>query len=246
MTNSPFSSSAKTLANLLFLLSTALVIGMYVLFLLKSPLYYRLSTEDGVVENLTAIMLLATSLLCALRAYSAPTRLVTFLYAGASLLFFFGAGEEISWGQRILGFSTPESMQSVNFQQETTIHNLTLWGFDWNRVIFGTGLYAAVISFYLLGPLLYSRHAGFRRLANRLQAPIPYWQQSVAYFALFLLYHTIPRYNSAWEIQEFLLSAYLFISFLYPRNAVAQLRPASQTIPAPAEAAPSLRQQSCS
>ncbi len=32
-----------------------------------------------------------------------------FIYLGLALLFLFGAGEEISWGQRILGFQTPES-----------------------------------------------------------------------------------------------------------------------------------------
>ena len=32
--------------------------------------------------------------------------------------------EEISWGQRILGIETPESFKEINYQQETTVHNL--------------------------------------------------------------------------------------------------------------------------
>lgn len=43
---------------------------------------------------------------------------------GFGMLFFFGAGEELSWGQRILGFEPPESIAKANEQQEFNIHNL--------------------------------------------------------------------------------------------------------------------------
>jgi hypothetical protein len=41
-----------------------------------------------------------------------------------ALGFFVFAMEEISWGQRILGFGTPAALEGVNQQDETTIHNL--------------------------------------------------------------------------------------------------------------------------
>jgi hypothetical protein len=49
------------------------------------------------------------------------------VYLGLALLFFFGAGEEISWGQRILGFQTPVSLSQVNRQEEFNLHNLSAW-----------------------------------------------------------------------------------------------------------------------
>jgi len=49
------------------------------------------------------------------------------IYLGLALLFFFGAGEEISWGQRILGFSTPETLSQINRQEEFNLHNLSAW-----------------------------------------------------------------------------------------------------------------------
>lgn len=49
------------------------------------------------------------------------------VYLGLALLFFFGAGEEISWGQRILGFQTPQTMRQVNAQEEFNLHNLSAW-----------------------------------------------------------------------------------------------------------------------
>ena len=49
------------------------------------------------------------------------------VYLGLALLFLFGAGEEVSWGQRILGFQTPESLSQVNRQEEFNLHNLSAW-----------------------------------------------------------------------------------------------------------------------
>ena len=49
------------------------------------------------------------------------------IYLGLALLFFFGAGEEISWGQRILGFATPETLSQINRQEEFNLHNLSAW-----------------------------------------------------------------------------------------------------------------------
>lgn len=36
-------------------------------------------------------------------------------------------GEEISWGQRIFGWNTPESWAEISAQKETTFHNLWLF-----------------------------------------------------------------------------------------------------------------------
>jgi hypothetical protein len=49
------------------------------------------------------------------------------IYVGLALLFFFGAGEEISWGQRLLGFETPQALSQVNRQEEFNLHNLSAW-----------------------------------------------------------------------------------------------------------------------
>ncbi len=44
-------------------------------------------------------------------------------FVAVSIAFFFVAGEEISWGQRILGLETPPEYAAVNTQNELTIHN---------------------------------------------------------------------------------------------------------------------------
>lgn len=39
---------------------------------------------------------------------------------------FFGAGEELSWGQRIIGYETPPGMKKLNAQKEFNLHNISL------------------------------------------------------------------------------------------------------------------------
>jgi hypothetical protein len=43
------------------------------------------------------------------------------VFAAASLFVF---GEELSWGQRLFGFGTPEPLQEINNQDEVTLHNV--------------------------------------------------------------------------------------------------------------------------
>ena len=37
------------------------------------------------------------------------------------------AGEEISWGQQLVGWETPEWIKKVNSQNETNLHNMSSW-----------------------------------------------------------------------------------------------------------------------
>jgi hypothetical protein len=57
-----------------------------------------------------------------LRFVSSKTVKLILLMTG--LVFFFIAMEEISWGQKIFHWNTPEEIKNNNSQGETTIHNL--------------------------------------------------------------------------------------------------------------------------
>ena len=50
--------------------------------------------------------------------------------------FLVGLLEEISWGQRLFGWSTPESLAGINEQDETTIHNITNFDSVFTTIIF--------------------------------------------------------------------------------------------------------------
>jgi hypothetical protein len=46
------------------------------------------------------------------------------IYFTTALGLFFVAGDEISWGQRLIGFSTPTDLATENLQDEVTVHNI--------------------------------------------------------------------------------------------------------------------------
>jgi hypothetical protein len=83
-----------------------------------------LDREFGLVENLT-VLFLFSAFIVALRTL--PYRLGA-LHGAALVVLALGAfvfmGEEISWGQHFLGFSTPEKFMEINRQHETNIHNI--------------------------------------------------------------------------------------------------------------------------
>lgn len=68
--------------------------------------------EDQFFEYLTAVFFLGAGWLF-LRSFLVRKNVWFLLLA---ILFFVGCGEEISWGQRILQFETPESLAEINVQ----------------------------------------------------------------------------------------------------------------------------------
>jgi hypothetical protein len=95
------------------------VSGMVVLSAVASDAYYRLVQEDGLVEWST-VGLFAVAGAVRLRAAWRDRQPFDGL---VGLFCVFVAGEEIAWGQRLLGFTPPEYFLEANFQQETTLHN---------------------------------------------------------------------------------------------------------------------------
>lgn len=86
-------------------------------------IYLRLTREDGLVENLTAVAFLLGGI-ALLGAALANRRLFprcAYVLGGLALIFF--GGEEISWGQRIIGFETPRFLADANVQGDFELHN---------------------------------------------------------------------------------------------------------------------------
>lgn len=94
---------------------------------LYRPLYRVFVEEDGIVEwaQIAALAaLVPVGLLVASRLWRRHERSFAALFVIAALAAFFIAGEEISWGQRLLGWATPEDLAALNRQGETNIHNV--------------------------------------------------------------------------------------------------------------------------
>lgn len=53
--------------------------------------------------------------------------LLRFWFALAALCCLYVTGEELSWGQQVFNWATPDYWQNVNDQQETNFHNTSSW-----------------------------------------------------------------------------------------------------------------------
>lgn len=111
-------------AGLLFCTAT------YALLLGPTDRLLQLAGREQLVELLGALFLLGASLGCLgsfLRASRDPAtsglrRRAPLLVL--ALLFFAAFGEEVSWGQHLFGFETPDTFERHNIQRELNLHNL--------------------------------------------------------------------------------------------------------------------------
>lgn len=180
-------------------------------------LYQAYTTEDGYIEHSTAFLLLMTSFWCLYKALSIRRKTPVVFFSVAAVVFFFGFGEEISWGQRIIGFETPEELQKINTQQEFSFHNIHIRDISLNKLVFSSGLYTGVFLYFLAFPALYRRKTWFRNLIDQIGLPIPSTTQSILYLISFFSLLLIQQ-ERKWEMQEFALACFIFFAFLLPCN----------------------------
>src|SRR5690554_4237065 len=83
-----------------------LVLFYSIYLFLDSDFILTITDEDNVYEWLTVLFFLGASGY-SFRLYRSSKNVFFILFTVA---FFFAAGEEISWGQRLTGFNTPEFM----------------------------------------------------------------------------------------------------------------------------------------
>jgi hypothetical protein len=104
--------------------------------------------EDSLLETLQFVLILATSLLLAWlsgRLIRTGRRGIGTLYVLLTLGTFFVAGEEISWGQRLFGWRTPEALEAINAQQEISLHNIYGFHQPFIYAVMLGGMYGAVV-----------------------------------------------------------------------------------------------------
>ena len=144
-------------------LLAAWVLGMLTLGNAAPARYRMLLQEDQLVEWSTVLLFLAAGALGLWSAYRAR-RIFDALVA---LFCFFVAGEEFSWGQRLVGYFPPEFFLANNFQQEANLHNLPQWFLQPKWVLMmALGGYGIVLP-------LAQRSARIARLLARVGATAP-------------------------------------------------------------------------
>ena len=179
------------------------------------------AVEDGPVEYGTALFLLFSSFALMWQAAGAASaRRVggVLLLAFYALLFIFGAGEEISWGQRIFGWETTGYFAEHNVQGETTLHNLKVGDEQLAKTLFGSVLTTVVLLYLVVLPLTYPRLPFIAKIADALMVPVPGARHAaIAVIASVLI--GIVDLNRKWETYELIFSLLTLSIFLAPQNA---------------------------
>ena len=86
--------------------------------------FYLLNREDNWTENLTAVWFLLSGFLLFAAALMERSFFRRCVYVLGGMAMVFVTGEEISWGQRIFGFATPDFLMLMNQQKEFNVHNI--------------------------------------------------------------------------------------------------------------------------
>lgn len=111
-------------------------------------LFIWLIDEDMLVESLQVVLLAIALVLCgrlSTRLVASERPILGILYGLLTLATFFVIGEEISWGQRLLGLRTPIALEAINAQGEITIHNIHGFHRPTTYAVMLAGMYGAIM-----------------------------------------------------------------------------------------------------
>jgi hypothetical protein len=108
----------------------ALFIGMHLIGSRLGAPIGPLFQKEGLFELVTAALALAAAAWSGVAALNwqrygqRASRSVPLLYAALAVALFFFGMEELNWGQTLFGFDTPPAWAEINYQQQTSLHNL--------------------------------------------------------------------------------------------------------------------------
>ncbi|OIQ38268.1 MAG: hypothetical protein BM563_06510 [Bacteroidetes bacterium MedPE-SWsnd-G1] len=180
-----------------------------------------ITKEDGFAEYGTALMLFCISVLCIARLIKiggTKPALWKLGIVGMALIFLFGAGEEISWGQRIFGIESSEYFLENNAQQETNLHNMVVGETKINKLIFSQILTAVLVIYLLIVPVLYRKTTWLKGLAEKFAVPVPRWNHTIGLLLATGLLEFMKASSRRWELYEFAFGIIFFLIFINPLN----------------------------
>lgn len=129
----------------LYIPAAAIVIQIALEIALDVPALARMHSEGGPHEILQ-FLVIGAACIAALSALWLPevgnNKGLMAWFGAAALCSLYVAGEEMSWGQHILSWNTPEYWAAVNDQNETNLHNTSAWLDQKPRILLEIGVIA--------------------------------------------------------------------------------------------------------
>ena len=182
--------------------------------------------EDGFVEWSTVVVLILTMVVCFRRVvvlHKERSFLFLFVTSLLGVFCFFGAGEEISWGQRLFGLESPAFFQDNNAQGEIGLHNIVIEidgeRLKLNKLIFGTGLAVAMLIYLFVATPLYKKNTRAQGFFNAIGAPMPQNYQVFGYLLIVAIVELLIDHSKRGEMIEFAGAMMFSLNVIYPDNA---------------------------
>ncbi len=147
------------------------VVAWAIPLIVPSETTVDLTREDGIYETLGAFAFLAAGVLFAVVFVRTWHTKRSWWFLALAVLLIFAAGEEVSWGQRLLGWGDVD--RATNVQGETTLHNLETF----DTVEGGWLKFNRLFLLFWLGwlvvlPALTQLSRSIARLCDRLRLPV--------------------------------------------------------------------------
>ena len=202
-----------------FLIITV-VIGIY-FFYTNKDFYAYLVQEDGFFENLTSIFLFLSSFYL-FYFFISNIKLKSIWWKMGIIIMiiglFFGAGEEISWGQRIFHIESSKFFNENNSQKETNLHNMIEDGVKLNKLIYSNLLSIIFSIYFLILPILWRKNNFIKKTINQFGIPIANNYQVIIFMISSLIIILSISNERKWEIWEYTFALTMFLIVLNPLN----------------------------
>lgn len=192
------------------LLIFGVLIAGWISIKFNSKFYYLSIQEDQIIEWMSFWAFFIAGgvyLKAAYRQYNVMSKFPWFLIA-VSLFCFFVAMEEISWGQRLLGYRPSAYFLEQNFQQEFNIHNVVD---SYLRVL---ALKIVILGFGVVLPAVYLIPATRRLCWKMAIIPAPIFL-APAFIVTYCLYEVYP-----WKFSGELVELMLGLGFVFSATAI--------------------------
>lgn len=216
-------------------LSLTMIVSSYLIYLLlKEDIVIKLGKEDGLFEYLTALSFLITSTLFFI-IFLRRKKIIHLVFA---FVFFVGMGEEVSWGQRIFNYQSPEYFKENNIQDEFNFHNLNIFDSQEEGGKFKQGLHYYISANFLyklfwliygvILPIVYLLSHLVKQIVDRIGMLVPPFSLGVIFLFNWVIFKMISTfllpvdsspyyYYAGIEINEFgsavifmIIAAYFF------------------------------------
>jgi len=192
----------------------ASIVAFYTITALWFPMVYIWSTYEDLLGEWAQFWSLAIAMVVSCRLAMRRTHFRWFFGLLAASCFYV-AMEEISWGQRLLGFSSPEFFKTNNLQGETNLHNFLTGPYATTLKVALTYVMAGAMTAYgVLYPLALRWRFRLARWVNdRGVAPPPLYLSP--FFLVAAVLECAPfRFNEA-EVAELLVGIALALMVIH-------------------------------